>query len=89
MQVKRYTPQGVQATIYGLKAREVRERARMAAYHKGAAMKYQDIANEMHGVDPRFICEQAELAGYSVWASAPESALYAVSEDSESSLFSG
>lgn len=74
MQVQRYTPERVQATFYELRAREVRERARMSAFHNGRA-QYGDIASEMHGVSPRFICEHAELAGYPVWDSVPEGTL--------------
>lgn len=56
--------------------RQVREAARTAAYHKGPAMTYEDIkAMCTPEMSPRFICEQAELAGFPVWTSAPEEAL--------------
>lgn len=56
-------------------ARRVREIARAEGFHRGPRLTYQDIARHVRGVRSRFICEQAELAGWPVWASAPDSAL--------------
>lgn len=54
----------------------IRQHARVAAYFCGAGLAYSDIARWCPADwSPRFICEQAELAGFPVWASAPEAAL--------------
>lgn len=60
---------------YEVAARQVRQAARTAAYHKGAAFTYADVAAMcVPGLSPRFICEQAELSGFPCWTSAPDSA---------------
>lgn len=57
-------------------AKQVRQAARTAAYTKGAAMTYEDVrAMCTPDMSPRFICEQAELAGFPVWTSAPDEAM--------------
>jgi len=56
-------------------AKAVREIARTETYHRGAHTKYEHIACRFPGVRPRFICEQAELAGFPVWSSAPDAAM--------------
>jgi len=54
---------------------KVRQAARCAAYHKGAHFTYDDVrAMCTADMPPRFICEQAELAGYPCWTSAPDEA---------------
>lgn len=55
--------------------RRVREIARAEAYHRGAAVSFGDIARHCTGYPARFIAEQAELAGFPVWTSAPDEAL--------------
>lgn len=59
---------------------QIQAAARQAAYNKGAAMKYEDIVNagdghKFDGIRPRYIAEQAELAGFPVWASCPDEAM--------------
>ena len=54
-------------------AKQVRQAARTAAYHKGAAFTYTDVrAMCTADVSPLFICQQAELAGFPCWTSAPD-----------------
>ena len=60
-------------------ARRVRELARTEHYHRGAACTYEDIARHCDGLPARFICEQAELAGFPVWTTAPDVALQPLS----------
>jgi len=61
---------------YESAARRVRELARTAAYHAGAAMTYADVATHCpETFSPRFIAEQCELAGFPVWTSCPAEAL--------------
>ena len=56
--------------------RRVRELARTAAYHKGPAMTYHDVAKHCPShYTPHFIARQCELAGFPVWTSAPEEAI--------------
>jgi hypothetical protein len=56
--------------------KRVRELARMAGYHMGAKMTYDDVAKHVPANwRPRFIAEQCELAGFPVWTSAPDVAL--------------
>lgn len=56
--------------------RRVRELARTAAYHRGPAMAYEDVAQHLpHDLNSRFIAEQCELAGFPVWTSCPDEAL--------------
>jgi len=56
-------------------AKQVRQAARTAAYHKGAAFTYEDVAAMCFpGLPARFICEQAELAGFPCWTSASDEA---------------
>jgi len=56
--------------------KRVRELARIAAYHQGAAMKYEDVARWCpSGWSPAFIARQCELAGFPVWTSCPDEAL--------------
>lgn len=56
-------------------SRQVRQAARTAAYHKGAAFTYNDVrAMCTPDLPPRFVCEQAELAGFPCWTSAPDEA---------------
>jgi hypothetical protein len=55
--------------------RRVREVARAEGYHRGAAMTFDSIARHCPPEWPaRFIAEQAELAGFPVWTSAPDEA---------------
>ena len=69
--------QGIQS--YEDMAKAVREHARTEMYHKGASVKYEDIARHLPStLDPRFIAEQCELIGCPVWASCPKDALYGV-----------
>jgi len=57
-------------------AKQVKQAARTAAYHNGAAFTYDDVrAMCTSDMPPRFICEQAELAGFPCWTSAPDEAL--------------
>lgn len=54
-------------------AKQVKQAARIAAYDKGAAFTYADVAAMcVSGLSPKFICEQAELAGFPCWTSAPD-----------------
>jgi hypothetical protein len=60
----------------------VREIAVAVAYHRGAAMTYNDILGSLrlrmnveHAWVPRRLCEAAELAGFPVWSSAPDEAM--------------
>jgi hypothetical protein len=56
--------------------RQVREATLTAAYHRGPAMTYDDVAAMCTSdMSPRFICEQAELAGFPIWSSAPDEAM--------------
>lgn len=61
-------------------ALRVRQAARITAYHRGPAMNYQDLAHELDlqglvNLRSRFVAEQAELAGFPVWTTAPDEAL--------------
>jgi len=54
----------------------VRELARTAAYHSGAAMRYEDVARWLPSSwSPSFIARECELAGFPVWTSCPDEAL--------------
>jgi len=47
-----------------------------AAYHRGAAMTFADIrAMVPQSINDEFVANEAELAGYPVWTSAPASAI--------------
>lgn len=59
---------------YESAAKQVRQATRIAAFHKGAAFTYEDVRAMCFDLPPRFICEQAELAGFPCWTSAPEEA---------------
>jgi hypothetical protein len=58
-----------------IEQRRVREIARIEAYHRGPAMKYEDVARHCEGYRPRFVAEQCELAGFPVWTSVPDEVL--------------
>jgi hypothetical protein len=57
--------------------RQIQQAAMTAAYQRGASFTYADVSAlltpELREV-PRFVCEQAELAGFPVWTSAPNEA---------------
>lgn len=55
--------------------KHIREVARAEAYHRGAFLQFEHIATRFPAIRARFICEQAELAGFPVWVSAPDEAL--------------
>ena len=55
-------------------AEQVRQAVRIVAYHKEASMTYEDVRAMCPGMTARFICEQAELAGFPVWSHAPDEA---------------
>jgi hypothetical protein len=52
----------------------VKQAARMAAYDNGAAMTFADVRELVPAnLCDRFVAEQAELAGFPVWTSVPNS----------------
>jgi len=53
----------------------IREVARTEAYHRGPAVTYEHVAVRFPGIRPRFIAEQAELAGFPLWSSVPDEAM--------------
>ena len=58
---------------YESAATQVRQAARTAAYHKGAAFKFEDVrAMVPQSIGDRFVAEQCELAGFPCWTSAPD-----------------
>lgn len=58
-----------------LEQKKVRELARIEASFRGADLRFEDVARHVPACwGARFIAEQCELAGFPVWASAPESA---------------
>lgn len=61
-------------TNYETAARQVQQLARVEAFHRGIGLRYEHVAVSCHGLRPRFICEQMELAGFPVWTSAPDEA---------------
>ena len=51
----------------------VKQAARTAAYHNGPAMTFADVRELVPAnLNDRFVAEQTELAGFSVWDSAPD-----------------
>lgn len=51
----------------------VKQAARTAAYHNGPAVTFADVRELVPAnLNDRFVAEQAELAGFSVWTSAPD-----------------
>jgi len=52
--------------------------ARAAHYERGPAATFDDVAKRVPGLPARFVAEQAELAGFPVWSSAPDTAFYGV-----------
>lgn len=58
-------------------AQRVRELARTEAYHRGIHMRFEHVAQHLpEALRPRFIAEQMELAGFPVWTSVPDEALF-------------
>jgi hypothetical protein len=62
-------------------ARHIRELARTEAYHRGHAMRYEDVARHVLTLSPRFIAEQCEAAGLPVWTSCPDEATRSTQEE--------
>lgn len=56
-------------------ARLVRDHARAAAYSRGPAMTFNDVARHLPPLPARFIAEQCELSGFPVWTSCPDEAM--------------